>query len=81
MLAAEIESCRAGEPELLRVIVDVQRGGPEDQVVETNPKNLGRRSLDRIDNRLAMMVNGRGLFITHPGRLVSSNLLTADAHY
>jgi hypothetical protein len=80
VLAAEIESCRTGEPELLGVIVDVQRGGTEDQVVETHPKDLGSRPLDRIDDRLGMMVNGRRSFITHPGRFVASNLLPADAH-
>ena len=69
VLAAEIESCRTGEPELLGVIVDVQRGGAEDQVVETHPKDLGSRPLDRIDDRLGMMVNGRRSFITYPGRL------------
>jgi hypothetical protein len=78
VLAAEIESCRTGEPELLGVIVDVQRGGAEDQVVEAYPKDLGSRPLDSIDDGLGTMVNRR--CITHPGRFVSSNWLPADAH-
>jgi hypothetical protein len=64
VLAAEIESCRTGEPELLGVIVDVQRGGAEDQVVEAYPKDLGSRPLDSIDDGLGTMVNRRWACIT-----------------
>ena len=80
VLAAEIESCRTGEPELLGVIVDVQRGGAEGQVVETHRKDLGSRPLDRIDDRLGTIVNGRRGFIIHRDVFVSLTWLPVDAH-
>ena len=59
VLAAQIETRRTGQPQLLRVVVDVQCGGAEREIVETHPKDLGRRPLDSVDNGRGTMVHGR----------------------